>query len=64
MYIPNHHPSVYIEVLCTLLPSLLLLKQAQHQRWVWDAVFSADSFYIVTASSDTTAKLWDVRTSF
>jgi G protein beta subunit-like protein len=23
-----------------------------HQRWVWDAVFSADSAYIVTASSD------------
>lgn len=34
--------------------------QAQHQNWVWDAVFSADSFYIVTASSDHSAKLWDV----
>ena len=24
---------------------------AQHQRWVWDACFSADSAYLVTASS-------------
>ena len=35
---------------------------AQHQRWVWDACFSADSAYLVTASSDQTAKLWDVQT--
>ena len=32
-----------------------------HQRWVWDAVFSADSSYLVSASSDQTAKLWDLR---
>lgn len=31
-----------------------------HQRWVWDAVFSADSNYLVTASSDQTARLWDL----
>ena len=31
-----------------------------HQRWVWDAVYSADSAYLVTASSDQTARLWDV----
>ena len=31
-----------------------------HTRWVWDAVFSADSAYIVTASSDGTSKLWGV----
>ena len=34
---------------------------AQHQRWVWDAVFSADSSYLVSASSDQSAKLWDLR---
>lgn len=33
-----------------------------HQRWVWDAVFSADSSYMVSASSDLSAKLWDLRT--
>ena len=33
---------------------------AQHQRWVWDACFSADSAYLVTASSDHTALLWDL----
>ena len=32
-----------------------------HQRWVWDAIFSADSAYLVTASSDQTARLWDLR---
>lgn len=31
------------------------------KRWVWDACFSADSAYLVTASSDFTAKLWDVN---
>jgi G protein beta subunit-like protein len=31
-----------------------------HQRWVWDAVFSADSAYLLTACSDGQARLWDV----
>ncbi|KAJ3385884.1 TOR complex subunit lst8, partial [Lobulomyces angularis] len=31
-----------------------------HQRWVWDCCFSADSAYLVSASSDHTAKLWDI----
>jgi len=35
---------------------------AQHQRWVWDAVFSADSLYLVSCSSDYSARLWDLRT--
>lgn len=35
---------------------------AQHQKWVWDAVFSADSSYLVTASSDHSARLWNLRT--
>jgi G protein beta subunit-like protein len=34
---------------------------AQHQRWVWDACFSADSAYLVTASSDHSARLWDLQ---
>ena len=28
---------------------------------MWDCVFSADSSYLVTASSDKTARLWDVH---
>ena len=32
-----------------------------HQRWVWDCAWSADSEYLVSASSDHTAKLWDRR---
>ena len=31
-----------------------------HQRWVWDMVFSADSAYLVSASSDHVARLWDI----
>ena len=34
---------------------------AQHQRWVWDACFSADSAYLVTESSDHSARLWDLQ---
>lgn len=29
-----------------------------HLKWVWDCSFSADSAYLVTASSDNTARLW------
>lgn len=35
---------------------------AHHQRWVWDAVFSADSLYMVTVSSDQSGKLWNIKT--
>ncbi|KJE93402.1 transducin family protein/WD-40 repeat family protein [Capsaspora owczarzaki ATCC 30864] len=31
-----------------------------HQRWVWDCAFSSDSAYLVTASSDQIARLWDI----
>jgi G protein beta subunit-like protein len=34
----------------------------KHQRWVWDCVYSADSLYLLSASSDQSAKLWDLRT--
>lgn len=50
-------------------PSLLQLRPpqvtkllGQHQRWVWDAVFSADSSYLVTACSDHWARLWNLQT--
>ncbi|KAJ1496932.1 TOR complex subunit lst8, partial [Coelomomyces lativittatus] len=33
-----------------------------HQRWVWDIAFSSDTAYLVSASSDHTAKLWDMKT--
>lgn len=31
-----------------------------HENWVWDAVFSADSSFLLTGASDRTARLWDV----
>lgn len=31
-----------------------------HQYWVWDCAFSADSAYLVTASSDTFVRLWEL----
>jgi G protein beta subunit-like protein len=31
-----------------------------HQRWVWDCSFSAVSSYLVTCSSDQSARLWDL----
>ena len=31
-----------------------------HQKWVWDCVFSVDGAYLVTASSDCSARLWDL----
>jgi G protein beta subunit-like protein len=34
--------------------------RAAPARQVWDATFSADSAYLVTASSDQTARLWDL----
>ncbi len=34
----------------------------QHQRWVWDCAFSADSAYLVTACSDHYARLWELST--
>ena len=30
-------------------------------KWVWDAAFCADSSYLVTASSDRVARLWNLR---
>ena len=39
-------------------------QQQQQSRpfWVWDAAFCADSSYLVTASSDHIARLWNLRT--
>lgn len=34
-----------------------------HQRWVWDCAFSADSAYLVTVCSDHYARLWELSSS-
>jgi G protein beta subunit-like protein len=33
-----------------------------HSEWVWDCAFSADSAFLLTGSSDQTARLWDLAT--
>ena len=33
-----------------------------HSRWVWDAVFSCDTDFLITASSDMVAKIWKTDT--
>ncbi|EPE08185.1 wd-repeat protein pop3 [Ophiostoma piceae UAMH 11346] len=42
-------------------PLVLNATLNQHQRWVWDCAFSADSAYLVTASSDHYARLWELH---
>ena len=34
-----------------------------HQRWVWDCAFSADSAYLVTVCSDHYARLWELQSA-
>ena len=43
------------------LPSDVVLEN--HQRWVWDCAFSADSAYLVTVCSDHYARLWELQTA-
>lgn len=45
----------------TLSPYKILT--SENQRWVWDASFSADSQFLVTASSDSVVRLWHVETA-
>ncbi len=37
------------------------IKGPPPSKWVWDAAFCADSSYLVTASSDRVARLWNLR---
>ena len=34
-----------------------------HKRWVWDVVFSSDGNYLMSGSSDHSARLWDVKSA-
>lgn len=45
----------------TLIPHKVLT--SDNQRWVWDVAFSADSQFLVTASSDSVVRLWHVETA-
>ena len=53
----NKHPDLSLG--CTSLEKGRSLEG--HSKWVWDATFSADSMYVLTASTDTTVRLWEVQ---
>lgn len=40
--------------------SLVKTLSVQQKCWVWDCVFSGDSSFLVTGSSDQVARLWDL----
>ena len=42
--------------------SPLVTLKTPNQRWVWDVAFSMDSEYVITASSDNNARLWNINT--
>lgn len=42
--------------------SPLVILKSPTQRWVWDVAFSMDSQYMITASSDNNARLWNINT--
>ena len=52
-----------VKVIATRKPLPLETTLEQHQRWVWDCAFSADSAYLVTVSSDHKARLWELGSS-
>jgi len=39
----------------------LVVEFKGHERWIWDSVFSADGKFMMTASSDGTARLWETK---
>lgn len=49
-----------LEVETELLKPQVVLK-TPNQRWVWDVAFSNDSQYVITGSSDTVARLWNIN---
>lgn len=58
------HPGGYPSLITRTNAKLELCQVfSGHSKWVWDCAFSADSAYIVTASSDNTARLWDATTA-
>ena len=42
--------------------SLVMELGCEAQRWVWDLDFTADSQYLLSASSDSVARLWSLKT--
>lgn len=52
-----------VKLIATRKPLPLETVLDNHQRWVWDCAFSADSAYLVTVSSDHFARLWELASS-
>jgi G protein beta subunit-like protein len=64
---PQQSTSSSFRALSTLITRRLPLPLSKtldnHQRWVWDCAFSADSAYLVTVSSDHYARLWELSSA-
>ncbi|KAJ9651062.1 TOR complex subunit lst8 [Neophaeococcomyces mojaviensis] len=58
----NAHPQI-TPIITHRRPLPLETTLENHQRWVWDCAFSADSAYLVTVCSDHYARLWELSTS-
>ena len=57
----SFRPLTHVIANRTPLPCETVLEN--HQRWVWDCAFSADSAYLVTVCSDHYARLWEVASA-
>ena len=51
------------DLILTKRPLPIAVTLDNHQRWVWDCAFSADSAYLVTVCSDHYARLWELATA-
>lgn len=59
-HLPNAAP---LPIITNRRPLPLDTTLENHQRWVWDCAFSADSAYLVTVCSDHYARLWELSSS-
>lgn len=59
----NHITKIIFTTITLNLNTFFQELHIKDQRWVWDLAFSADSQYLLTASSDNVARLWNLPNS-
>lgn len=60
--ITNYNPEDLQQQQDTMLAPYKVLT-SENQKWVWDVAFSADSQFLVTASSESVVRLWHVESA-